>query len=61
MNDKEIADHISSGTWQDKAGAYAIQEGSDKFIEKLDGSESNVVGLSMELFEKMMKENHRTN
>jgi septum formation protein len=56
MTDEEIAQHIESETWKDKAGAYAIQEGSDKFIEKLDGSESNVVGLSMELFERMIKQ-----
>jgi septum formation protein len=55
MSEQEIAEHIASETWKDKAGAYAIQEGSDKFIEKLDGSESNVVGLSMELFEKMYR------
>ena len=54
MTEKEIAEHIKSGTWKDKAGAYAIQEGGDKFIIKLDGSESNVVGLSMELFNKML-------
>lgn len=54
MSEKEIAEHIKSGTWKDKAGAYAIQEGGDKFIEKLDGSESNVVGLSMELFGRML-------
>ncbi|MEN6386946.1 MAG: nucleoside triphosphate pyrophosphatase [Phycisphaerales bacterium] len=55
LTDDEIAEHIESETWKDKAGAYALQEGGDKFIEKIEGSESNVVGLSMELFEKMIK------
>jgi septum formation protein len=55
MTDKEIAEHIASGTWKDKAGAYAIQETGDKFVEKIDGSLTNVMGLSMELFEKMFK------
>lgn len=55
MNDQEIAEHIASGIWKDKAGAYAIQEGGDKFIEKIVGSETNVMGFSMELFEKMIK------
>jgi len=54
MTDEEIAEHIASGTWEDKAGAYAIQEGGDKFIEKIDGSLTNVMGFSMELFEKML-------
>jgi septum formation protein len=55
MTDEQIASHIESETWKDKAGAYALQEGGDKFVEKIVGSESNVVGLSMELFEKMIK------
>jgi septum formation protein len=56
MTDKEIAEHIASETWRDKAGAYAIQEGGDKFIEKIDGSLTNVMGFGMELFEKMFKQ-----
>lgn len=55
MSEKEIRQHIKSGIWKDKAGAYAIQEGGDKSIEHIKGSESNVMGLSMELFEKMIK------
>ena len=54
MSEQEIAEHIASETWKDKAGAYAIQEGHDKFIEKLEGSETNVVGLCMELFDRMI-------
>ena len=55
LSEKQIAEHISSEVWKDKAGAYAIQQGGDKFIERIDGSETNVMGFSMELFEKMMK------
>ena len=49
MTESDIRDHLEEGTWQGKAGAYAIQEGADRFIEKLDGSLSNVIGLPMEL------------
>ena len=55
LSEKQIAEHIASEIWKDKAGAYAIQQGGDKFIERIDGSETNVMGFSMELFEKMMK------
>jgi len=55
MNEKQIEEHIVSGIWKDKAGAYAIQEGGDKFIERIEGSETNVMGFSVELFEKMIK------
>jgi len=46
---EQVAEHIKSGSWQDKAGAYAIQEGGDEFIEKIEGSLTNVMGLPMEL------------
>jgi septum formation protein len=49
MSDEQIAEHIKSGRWRDKAGAYAIQEGGDEFIERIEGSLTNVCGLPMEL------------
>jgi septum formation protein len=55
MSEKQIEEHIASNVWKDKAGAYGIQEGGDKFIERIEGSETNVMGFSMELFEKMIK------
>ena len=54
MTEKQIAEHIASETWQGKAGAYGIQEGADEFVEKIDGSYTNVMGLSMELLERML-------
>lgn len=41
----EIAWYIESGEPRDKAGAYAIQGLASRFIERIDGSYSNVVGL----------------
>ena len=40
----------------DKAGAYAMQDSDDKFIEHIKGSYDNVVGFPTELFKKMIKE-----
>jgi len=40
----------------DKAGAYAVQDKDDQFIEKIIGSRTNVVGFPVELFTQMMKE-----
>lgn len=54
LTDKEIEEHIRSGTWRDKAGAYAIQEDGDAFIERIEGSMTNVMGLPMELVEKTL-------
>ncbi len=55
MSEEQLAEHIKGGSWQDKAGAYAIKEDDDEFIEKIDGSLTNVMGLPMELLERMLK------
>ena len=54
MTAEQIADHIKGGSWRDKAGAYAIQETGDEFIEKIEGSLTNVMGLPMELLESLL-------
>ncbi len=54
MTAEQIARHIESGCWQDKAGAYAIKQTGDEFIERIDGSLTNVMGLPMELLKKML-------
>ena len=55
MTPQEIQDYVDSGEWKGKAGAYAIQETADRFVEKIDGSFSNVVGLPMELLLQLLK------
>ncbi len=52
---EQIAEHIRGETWRGKAGAYAIKEKGDEFVERIDGSLSNVMGLPMELLERMME------
>lgn len=49
ISEAEIAEYLASGEPMDKAGAYAIQGRAAKFIEKIDGSYSNVVGLPIAL------------
>jgi septum formation protein len=41
----EIAWHVASGEGRDKAGGYAIQGLASRFITRIEGSYSNVVGL----------------
>jgi len=38
----------------DKAGAYALQEHGDWIIEGVEGSRANVIGLPVELLEKVL-------
>ena len=52
---EQIAEHIESNAWRDKSGAYAIQENGDEFIERIEGSLTNVMGLPMELLERLLK------
>ena len=55
MTAEQLAAHIKSGSWRDKAGAYAIKEAGDDFIERIEGSLTNVMGLPMELLEFLLK------
>lgn len=54
MTADQIAGHVKGGSWRDKAGAYAIKETGDKFVEKIEGSLTNVMGLPMELLESLL-------
>ena len=45
MSAADIAWYVASGEGRDKAGAYAIQGLAARFIPRIEGSYSNVVGL----------------
>ena len=47
LNVQEIEEYLSTNEWKDKAGAYAIQGYAEKFIKRINGSYSNVVGLPL--------------
>lgn len=51
----ERADHLDSGRWQGKAGAYGVQD-DDPYIRLARGSHSNVVGLPMERLAALLRE-----
>ena len=51
----EIDAYVAGGEALGKAGAYALQETGDRYVERMDGSLTNVVGLPMELLERMIK------
>lgn len=48
MSLKEIKAYAATGEPMDKAGAYALQGGAEVFIEGIEGSYSNVVGLPLQ-------------
>lgn len=45
LTPEEIAWYVASGEPMDKAGAYAIQGLASRFIPRIEGSYTNVVGL----------------
>jgi len=55
LSDDEIWTYIQSGEPMDKAGAYAIQGLGQNFVEKFIGDYDNVVGLPVQVFEKLLE------
>jgi septum formation protein len=54
LGDAEIAWYIASGEPEGKAGAYAIQGRAARFIDWIEGSWSNVVGLPVAAVYKLV-------
>lgn len=55
LSDEEIWRYIDTGECLDKAGAYGIQGYGGVFVEKINGCYYNVVGLPLNLLNKMIK------
>jgi septum formation protein len=56
LSREEIEAYIASGEPMDKAGGYAIQGLAAKFVDRVEGSYSNVVGLPVALVYRQLKE-----
>jgi len=56
LSDDEIRDYVSTGEPMDKAGAYAIQGIASRWIPRIEGDYSNVVGLPVALVYRMLRE-----
>jgi nucleoside triphosphate pyrophosphatase len=56
LSPDEIRAYVATGEPRDKAGAYAVQGGASRFVERLEGSHSNVVGLPLRRLGDMLRE-----
>jgi len=54
VSEERLAAYLDGGDWQGKAGAYGIQHADDPFVESLEGSYSNVMGLPVEAVETLL-------
>ncbi len=55
LDDDEIRAYVESGEPMDKAGAYAIQGLASKFVTRISGCYSNVVGLPVARVYEMLR------
>jgi septum formation protein len=54
FSETQLDEYLASGLWEGKAGAFGYQD-RPGWLRILQGSESNVVGLPMELLSAMIK------
>ena len=47
LDKRDIAAYVASGEPMGRAGAYAIQGGAERFVQRLEGSFSGVMGLPL--------------
>lgn len=54
LTEREIAAYVANGEPMDKAGAYAIQGWAARWIPRIEGDYSNVVGLPVALVYRLL-------
>ena len=54
LPEETVERYLAGSGWVGKAGAYGIQDRADAFVERIEGSFTNVVGMPMELVASML-------
>jgi septum formation protein len=53
LSDEQLTEYLDSGLWEGKAGAFGYQDRVG-WLQIVEGSESNVIGLPLELLAQML-------
>ena len=56
LTPRELAQHMTYGEWEGRAGGYAIQGRGASLVEELEGDYLNVVGLPAALLVRLLAE-----
>ena len=56
LSREDVAWYVASGEPADKAGGYSIQGRASRFVTRIEGSYTNVVGLPVELVDGLLGE-----
>ncbi len=53
---EEIIEYVKTGEGLKRAGAYAFQHNGYKFVYKIEGSISNIIGMPLEVLKEVLEE-----
>lgn len=56
LSDEQVRWYVATGEPSDKAGAYAVQGLGSRFVSRIEGSYSNVVGLPITVVGRLLRE-----
>lgn len=56
LSDEVLEKYLDVAAYADKAGSYAVQGEASVFVEKIEGSFTNIIGLPEELLLEILKE-----
>jgi len=55
MTEADLEEYLRTRQWEGCSGAYAILEKNDPYVQVMEGSVSNVIGLPMETLTKILE------
>lgn len=56
LSEEQIALYVATREWEDRSGAYAIQQGGSILVERIDGDYLNIIGLSVNDLARLVPE-----